>query len=361
MEIKAEDWGRIFEDSTRENSGMSPDSNQWQYNGKDVDLSSLLERSSLSELEKAIQTADVDNSEIFDLIDKKLTPFLTDELTGSNQQAQISSVLAAAYKKLSDSIILSQNRAKEGQYAGNALYWAAVASNLDPQYKGTLNNMKSSVTKEMNLGQNEDNEYTTSVLGTLDAMGQMRDSQDSQLDTAFRSTEVFRKNYMSELIQSGSKAATQYRADEEERKMEEHKSNRQLLSEHSKKPKEPSFMEMVNSAKNLNDVSEADLSTEMGKVGKSIIDKYAKMPYSAYTPDDVKALEGLSDKGYPRAQEFLSWYYEDRGQYSKAFGMADKLRRNPYSDEAFQDAGAERVKKLLPMAKKEQALKNGGR
>ena len=139
------------------------------------------------------------------------------------------------------------------------------------------------------------------------------------------------------------------------------KSNRQFLAENSEKPKEPSFLEMVNSAKNLNDVSEADLSTEMGKVGKSIIDKYAKMPYSAYTPDDVKALEGLSDKGYPRAQEFLSWYYEDRGQYSKAFGMANKLRRNPYSDEAFQDAGAERVKKLLPMAKKEATIKYDGR
>ena len=158
--------------------------------------------------------------------------------------------------------------------------------------------------------------------------------------------------------------ATDSQSDEATRlKMEnphtQKKSLRQVLSEHSEQPKEPSFMELANSAKNLDDVSEENLSAEMAETNKHIVDKIFDKPLSEYKPEDVKALETLSGKKNPLAQQYLVSYYSEKGQFSKAFSMADTLRRNPYAADHQAEHAQKMSKELLPLARKEQALKDG--
>ncbi len=157
--------------------------------------------------------------------------------------------------------------------------------------------------------------------------------------------------------------ATEFQSDEATRLRMENpkKSLRQILSEHSEKPKEPSFMELANSAKNLDDVSEENLSAEEAKTNKHIVDKFFDKPFSEYKPEDVKALEILSDKKNSLAQKYLLSYYSEKGQFSRAFSMADNLRRNPYAPDHFTKHAQDMAKELLPLARKEQMLKSGGR
>ena len=157
--------------------------------------------------------------------------------------------------------------------------------------------------------------------------------------------------------------ATESQSDDATRlKMENpKKSLRQFLSEHSEQPKEPSFMELANSAKNLDDVSEENLSAEMAETNKHIVDKFFDKPLSEYKPEDVKALETLSGKKNPLAQQYLVSYYSEKGQFSRAFSMADNLRRNPYANDGQTEHAQKMSKELLPLARKEQTLKSGGR
>ncbi len=157
--------------------------------------------------------------------------------------------------------------------------------------------------------------------------------------------------------------ATESQSDDATRlKMENpKKSLRQFLSEHSEQPKEPSFMELANSAKNLDDVSEENLSAEMAETNKHIVDKFFDKPLSEYKPEDVKALETLSGKKNPLAQQYLVSYYSEKGQFSRAFSMADNLRRNPYANDGQTEHAQKMSKELLPLARKEQTLKSSGR
>ena len=139
------------------------------------------------------------------------------------------------------------------------------------------------------------------------------------------------------------------------------KSLRQFLSEHSEQPKEPSFMEFANSAKNLDDVSEENLSTEQAEMNKHITDKFYDKPLSEYKPEDVKALETLSGKKNPLAQQYLVSYYSEKGQFSRAHSMAENLRTNPYAADHQSEHAQKMGKALLPLAIKEKALKSGGR
>ena len=139
------------------------------------------------------------------------------------------------------------------------------------------------------------------------------------------------------------------------------KSIKEVVRNITEQPKEPSFMEFANSAKHLDDVEEKDLSNEMAEINKHIVDKFYDKPLSEYKPEDVKALETLSGKRNPLAQQYLVSYYSEKGQFSKAFSMAEDLRMNPYAADHQAEHAQKMSKELLPLARKEQALKNEGR
>jgi len=113
MEVRAEEWLKIIEDSTHENSGISPDDNpgELSYRGNRVDISTLLDGSSLTEMEKALQWADV-NSAVFDVIEKSIIPGLKNVLDSSDKKNQICSALSAAYTSLSNAAFIDPTEAE---------------------------------------------------------------------------------------------------------------------------------------------------------------------------------------------------------------------------------------------------------
>lgn len=121
------------------------------------------------------------------------------------------------------------------------------------------------------------------------------------------------------------------------------------------KPKEPSFLEIANSAKNLDELDEKGQFSEMEKIHETLL-RANKTDASSYTAEDVKALEVLSGKNYPHAQEYLINYYEYKEEYSKAYDVAKKMERNPVEVDGWNEEGKKYAEHYLPLARKEQAL-----
>lgn len=138
---------------------------------------------------------------------------------------------------------------------------------------------------------------------------------------------------------------------------EDDKKEENLKERLAKLQKIPSFLERANSAKNLDDVSEENLSAEMDRVQQLIFEKRFIKGFDP-TSEEEKAFVIFSQKNYPSAQDYLIRYYIDKKQYSKAFSMADRLRRNPYANEFDQEHGEKNAKELLAFMK---ATHNYGR
>ena len=169
MEIKDNDWLQIFEDTKRENSGYAPTelNGEMFYKGDTVPLSTLLKGKTI-ELENALQRANVENDDIREVIEQALIPGLKDELTTSDKKAHICSAIAEAYYALSNVEKISKRTA--GEYAGEALYWKAMAAGLDPRNadrKSDLEGIKRAVTKQTLLNENADGEYTAGIITGL--------------------------------------------------------------------------------------------------------------------------------------------------------------------------------------------------
>lgn len=138
---------------------------------------------------------------------------------------------------------------------------------------------------------------------------------------------------------------------------EDDKKEETLKQRLAKQRKIPSFLERANLAKNLDDVSEKSLSAEKDRVDQLISDNFLVKRLD-FTSEDEKALVAFSNKNYPSAQKRLIDYYIDKKQYSKAFSMADRLRKNPYANEYEQERGEKSANELFAFMK---ATHNYGR
>lgn len=124
-----------------------------------------------------------------------------------------------------------------------------------------------------------------------------------------------------------------------------------------KAPRQASFMDTAETVGLAQEVSEDKIRA----IDQSIVSRYAKIPYQDLTKEDVKALSTLASKGYPGAQDYLSFYYADRHEYGKAYNAATQLRDNPVANDEFRDRGEQQAQKMMSQVKMEQRARNGGR